>query len=205
MILVACGSVSSVMMSSPVFEDSRTQLRSGVVVPAAHAACAATRNKRIGVIGTSATIKSGSYGKVIHEIMPDVKVIGMACPMFVPLVENGYTAKDCEPARYFACEYLEIMKKEQVDTLILGCTHYPHLSELIRDIMGEGVTLISSGAELAKHALKTLSYNDALCSRHQQGTLELYCTDSEELFRENVEKLMSKNINAKISKCTLKL
>ena len=205
MILVACGTVSSVMMSSPVFEDSRTQLRSGVVVPAAHAACAATRNKRIGVIGTSATIKSGSYGKVIHEIMPDVKVIGMACPMFVPLVENGYTAKDCEPARYFACEYLEIMKKEQVDTLILGCTHYPHLSELIRDIMGEGVTLISSGAELAKHALKTLSYNDALCSRQQQGSLELYCTDSEELFRENVEKLMSKNINAKISKCTLKL
>ena len=97
------------------------------------------------------------------------------------------------------------MKKEQVDTLILGCTHYPHLSELISDIMGGGVTLISSGAELAKHALKMLSFNDALCSRTQQGTLELYCTDSEELFSENVQKLMSKNINAKISKCTLKL
>ena len=204
MILVACGTVSSVMMSMPVFEDSRTELKSGVVVPAAHAACAATKNKRIGVIGTSATIKSGSYGKVIHEIMPDVKVVGMACPMFVPLVENGYTAKDCEPARYFAREYLEIMKKEQVDTLILGCTHYPHLSALISDIMGDGVTLISSGAELAKHALKTLSYNDALCSPQQQGTLELYCTDSEELFSENVEKLMSRDINAKISKCTLK-
>lgn len=193
------------MMSMPVFEDSRTQLRSGVVLPAAHAACAATRNKRIGVIGTSATIKSGSYGKVIREIMPDVKVVGMACPMFVPLVENGYTSKDCEPARFFAQEYLEIMKKEQVDTLILGCTHYPHLSELIRDIMGDDVTLISSGAELAKHALKTLSFNDALCDEQQQGGLELYCTDSEELFRENVEKLMSTDINAKISKCTLKL
>ena len=97
------------------------------------------------------------------------------------------------------------MKREQVDTRILGCTHYPQLSALSRDIMGEGVTLISSGAELAKHALKTLSYNDALCGRQEEGTLELYCTDSEELFRENVEKLMSKDINAKISKCTLKL
>ena len=92
-----------------------------------------------------------------------------------------------------------------MDTLILGCTHYPHLSELIRDIMGDDVTLISSGAELAKHALKTLSFNDALCDEQQQGGLELYCTDSEELFRKNVEKLMSTDINAKISKCTLKL
>ena len=204
MILVACGTVSSVMMSMPVFEDSTTELKSGVVLPAAHAACAATKNKRIGVIGTSATIKSGSYGKVMHEIMSDVKVVGMACPMFVPLVENGYTAKDCEPARFFANQYLEIMKREQVDTLILGCTHYPHLSELISDIMGTEVTLISSGAELAKHALKILSYNDALCGRDCPGELELYCTDSEELFRENVQKLMDTNINAKISKCTLK-
>lgn len=205
MILVACGTVSSVMMSMPVFEDSRTELKSGVVLPAAHAACGATKNKRIGVIGTSATIKSGSYGKVIREIMPDAKVVGMACPMFVPLVENGYTSKDCAPARFFAQEYLEIMKKENVDTLILGCTHYPHLSGLISDIMGQGVTLISSGAELAKYALNTLSYKDALCDRQQEGSLELYCTDSEELFRENVEKLMDKNLNAKISKCSLKL
>ena len=99
---------------------------------------------------------------------------------------------------------LEIMKKEQVDTLILGCTHYPHLSELISDIMGSEVTLISSGAELAKYALKTLSYNDALCGRDCPGELKLFCTDSEELFRENVQKLMDTNINAKISKCTLK-
>ncbi|MBO5576498.1 MAG: glutamate racemase [Ruminococcus sp.] len=205
MILVACGTVSSVMMSMPVFEDSGIELKSGVVVPAAHAACAATRNKRIGVIGTSATIKSGSYGKVIHEIMPDVKVVGMACPMFVPLVENGYTDKDCAGARFFAQEYLEVMKREQVDTLILGCTHYPHLSGLISDIMGDDVKLVSSGAELAKHALNTLSYHDALSSRIQEGSLELYCTDSEELFRENVEKLMDTNINAKISRCSLKL
>lgn len=203
MILVACGTVSSVMMSMPVFEDSRTALKSGVVEPAALAACKATRNGRIGVIGTTATIKSGSYAKVINEIMPDVKVVGMACPMFVPLVENGYTAKDCAPARFFAREYLEIMKKEQVDTLILGCTHYPHLSGLISDIMGDSVKLVSSGAELAKHALQTLESNNALCDRQVQGTLELYCTDSEELFRENVEKLMSKNINSKISKCAL--
>lgn len=205
MVLVACGTVSSVLMSNPLFEGSSISEYSGVVVPAVHAACAATKNNKIGVIGTSATIKSGSYGKVIREINPDIKVVGKACPMFVPLVENGYTAVDSVPARCIAEEYLAVMKKENVDTLILGCTHYPHLSNLISDIMGDRVTLISSGAELAKYALKTMSYNDSLCERSEQGTLEFYCTDSEELFAENVEKFLGKNINAKISQCSLKL
>ena len=178
MVLVACGTVSSVLMSNPLFEGSSISEYSGVVVPAVHAACAATKNNKIGVIGTSATIKSGSYGKVIREINPDIKVVGKACPMFVPLVENGYTAVDSVPARCIAEEYLAVMKKENVDTLILGCTHYPHLSNLISDIMGDRVTLISSGAELAKYALKTMSYNDSLCERSEQGTLEFYCTDS---------------------------
>ena len=182
MILVACGTVSSVMMSSPVFEDSRTQLRSGVVVPAAHAACAATRNKRIGVIGTSATIKSGSYGKVIHEIMPDVKVIGMACPMFVPLVENGYTAKDCEPARYFACEYLEIMKKEQVDTLILGCTHYPLLRKSLARVIGRGVSLVDSAEVTAESVEEYLTGKNLKNPSGVPGETHSMATDNAQRF-----------------------
>ena len=118
--------------------------------------------------------------------------------MFVPLVENGYTAPDCVPARYIAQEYLEIMKKEDVDTLILGCTHYPHLTELISDIMGEGVTLVS-------YALNSLSYSDDTAEREERESLELYCTDSVELFSENVERFLGNNINAQISKCSLKL
>lgn len=202
MILVACGTVSS--MLSYIDCGKNTEV-SGVVIPAAHAACAATRNNRIGVIGTSATIKSGSYGKVIHSVNPNIKVVGKACPMFVPLVENGYTSPDCPPVRFFAEEYLEVMKKENVDTLILGCTHYPHLIDVISQVMGSGVKLISSGAELAKLALSTMSYNGSLAEREEQGKLELYCTDSEELFAENVEKFLGKNINGKISRCSLKL
>lgn len=204
MILVACGTASSVIMTDPDFKKkSEAPVYSGVVLPAAHAACAATKNNRIGVIATSATIKSGSYCKVIKDINPKMRVIGKACPMFVPLVENGYTAVDCPPARFFAEEYLECMKREEVDTLILGCTHYPHLHELISDIMGKDVRLISSGAELAKFAQKNLTFGDDLAEREEAGTVELYCTDSVELFSENVERFLGAGINARIEKCSL--
>lgn len=200
MILVACGTVSSAL--SFFKRNSQTEV-TGVVEPAVQVACATTKNNRVGVIATSATIKSGMYGKVIRSINPNIKVIGKACPMFVPLVENGYTGKDCPPARFFAEEYLEIMKKENVDTLILGCTHYPHLIELISDIMGPKVKLISSGGELAKYALNEMTYRDMLTERQEPGRLELYCTDSVSLFSENVEAFLGKNINGEIFKCNL--
>ena len=99
---------------------------------------------------------------------------------------------------------LEIMKKNGVDTLILGCTHFPHLSGIIGDIMGKDVTLISSGAELAKFAARALKEEDALCSREGEGSRELYCTDSVELFTENTEVFLGKDTKASIKKCTLK-
>ena len=189
MILVACGTVSSIL---PELEpDSELPEVSGVVIPAAKAALRATKNKRIGVIATSATINSGSYEK--------------ACPMFVPLVENGYTSPDCPPTRFFAEEYLACMKEAGVDTLILGCTHYPHLTDVISQVMGEGVGLISSGGELAKYAYETMKSQGLLSDRKENGRAELYCTDSEELFAENVERFLGSCENASISKCSLKL
>ena len=89
--------------------------------------------------------------------------------------------------------------------ILLFSAHYPHLTELISDIMGEGVTLVSSGAELAKYALNSLSYSDDTAEREERESLELYCTDSVELFSENVERFLGNNINAQISKCSLKL
>ena len=136
---------------------------------------------------------------------PDIKVFGKACPMFVPLVENGYTSADSQVSRLIAQEYLEIMLKEKVDTLILGCTHYPMLKDVISEVMGDEVKLISSGAEAAKHAQKILAYNDELCDREEDGMLELYCTDSVELFSENADAFLGKNKNIKISKCSLAL
>lgn len=205
MVLVACGTVSSVLMTTPIFEGTSITEFSGVIYPAVHAACAATQNKRIGVIGTPATIRSGCYGKAIREMKPDIKVFGKACPMFVPLVENGYTSADSQVSRLIAQEYLEVMLKEKVDTLILGCTHYPMLKDVISEVMGDEVRLISSGAEAAKHAQKILAYNDELCDREENGMLELYCTDSVELFSENADAFLGKNKNIKISKCSLAL
>ncbi len=201
MYIVACGTVSAVMTTSPVFDGEK--LYTGVLLPAVQAACAATKNKRIGVIATSATVKSGSYGKAIRAIIPDAKVVGKACPMFVPLVENGYTSKDCTVTRLIAEEYLEVMKKEQVDTLILGCTHYPLLSDIIADIMGENVKLISSGAEAAKYAQAVLTENNLLSDRKENGWLKLFCTDSAEMFSENVETFLGKSTDYTVESCMI--
>lgn len=201
MIIVACGTVSAVMMSSPIYSGDLAF--TGVLLPTAQAAVASTRNGKIGVIGTPTTIKSGSYVKAIKAIRPDVKVIGKACPMFVPLVENGYTKKGDRVATLIAEEYLEIMKKEGVDTLILGCTHYPLLHDIIADIMGDGVTLISSGEEAGKYAYTVLAQSGLLSDREEKGRIELYCTDSVELFSENVHVFLGEEDNISISQCSL--
>lgn len=181
--IAACGTVSSVMVGENAFTD---KICTGVIGPAVDAACRATKNKKIGVIATAASIRSGNYEKLIKATMPDATVISTACPMFVPLVENGYISRDCEPTVAFAREYLDPMKERGIDTLILGCTHYPLLSGVISDVVGENVTLISSGAEAARYAKSLLEKNDLLRSSNEAGRVNLYCTDSEELFRENV-------------------
>ena len=116
----------------------------GVLKPTCRKAAAITKNNKVGVIGTQSTINSGNYTKIIKELAPQTEVISRACPMFVPLVENGYTSG--EIARLLIEEYLEPIKEKGVDTLILGCTHYPHLADEIQKYMGSGVTLINSGA-----------------------------------------------------------
>lgn len=201
MIIVACGTVSAIMMSNP--DVKTTKPFTGVLLPAVQAACGATRNNRIGVIGTAATIKSGGYGKAIRAIKPDITVIGKACPMFVPLVENGYTSKDNKVARMIAEEYLEVMKKEKVDTLILGCTHYPLLKDIIADIMGDEVTLISPGEEAAKYASAVLFEKELLTDRTEIGKTEYFVTDSVELFTENCIAFLGNDINGKVEKCSL--
>lgn len=180
--IAACGTVSSVIVGESSFSDG---LSTGVIVPAVRAACIATKNKKIGVIATGASIRSGNYERLIKEAMPEAEIYSKACPMFVPLVENGYTDLNRGPAVPFAREYLDPLKAEGIDTLILGCTHYPLLSQVISDVVGDGVTLISSGAEAARYAKSLLEKNDLLSDKTEQGAIKLYCTDSPELFREN--------------------
>lgn len=120
----------------------------GVIEPGARAAVAATKTGTIGVIGTAGTIASGAYERAIQALRPDARVHAQACPLFVPLVEEGWF--DHPAAELIAREYLEPLKQAGVDVLVLGCTHYPLLKPLLARVMGSGVTLVDSAEETAK-------------------------------------------------------
>lgn len=173
MIIIACGTASSAALPWISSEFSTEIL--GVVEPAAHSAVKATKTKRIGILGTSGTIKSGKYPEYIKSICPDAQVFQKACPMFVPLVENGYA--DSRVTRIIAEEYLAEIKENNVDTLILGCTHYPLLKSVIGEIMGEDVTLIDSGAAAADFAFEQLKSRDMLSDKIG-GNYNYYVSDS---------------------------
>lgn len=201
MVIAACGTVSSIVGKTKDFAGDVPF--TGVVIPAAQAACAATRNGRIGVIGTSATIRSGAYGKAIRSIRSDAAVIGNSCPLLVPMVEDGITDKNDPVVKEMVRRYLSPIKNEGADVLILGCTHYPHLKEAIGEFMGDGVTLISSGAEAARYALNTLTGQNLLSSRSEPGTVTYYTSDSPELFRDSAEGFMGQKITGDVNRVTI--
>ena len=142
-LMAACGTVSDLPDGSPDEEATRLPVPyTGVVGAAARKAAEATRNRRIGVIGTAATIRSGSYAALLRELVPDAVITARACPLFVPLVENG-RVEPGDPITTPAIDlYLREVRDAGVDTLILGCTHYPLLKRMIGDYMGDDVTLI---------------------------------------------------------------
>jgi glutamate racemase len=126
----------------------------GVIEPGARAAAAVTKTKRVGVIGTAGTIKSRAYDKEIRKILPDVEVSAQACGLFVPLVEEGWV--ETEPTRAIARNYLAPLVTAEVDTLVLGCTHYPLLKSVIGNVMGRDVRLIDSAHETARETAEVL-------------------------------------------------
>ncbi len=152
----------------------------GVIEPGAKAAVEASRAKRIGVIGTEGTIKSGAYFDAIKEIDPKVVVFTRACPLFVPLAEEGWTEN--EVARLAAGIYLNRLKDEAVDVVLLGCTHYPLLERTIRGVMGEEVKLIDSATATAAEARRVLEEEGLLSARGRPGTRRFFVTDSPERF-----------------------
>lgn len=144
-IVIACNTASALALEELSREIDIPII--GVIKPGAKVACATTKNNRVGVIGTKATIASGLYKELIQEINPNIQVVGKACPLFVPLVEENWL-KD-PVTKEVATRYLEDMKEENIDTLILGCTHYPLLRSMLREIMGEKVTLVNPAYETA--------------------------------------------------------
>lgn len=198
LIIAACGTASSVAL--PYIEDVGVRVI-GVLEPACHAALERTRNGRIGVIGTAGTVKSDKYAQIIKSIDPSAEVYSAACPMFVPIVENGYA--DTEVARIVAADYLTGLKNEGVDTLILGCTHYPLLEGVISDIMGRETELISSGLEAAQYAKKLLDREGMLADRTAEGNREFYVSDSVESFAQLGGLFLGKEIELNVHRMRL--
>lgn len=177
-IIAACGTASAVAL-----DIVRLRFRTpiiGVVEPAVKAAISATKNGKIGVIGTEATISTGKYEGLIAELEPKAQVFPKSCPLFVPLVEHGHTKS--EAARLIAREYLAPLKEFGVDTIILGCTHYPLLRGIISDIMGVGTALIDSGAEAAGSAKAYLKKFDMLSDMPYEKQYKYYVSDKPENF-----------------------
>lgn len=178
-IIIACGTASSAAL--PWLADEVSTEILGVLKPAASAAVKATKNGRIGVLGTTATVRYGKYVENIKAICPEAEVFQKACPMFVPLVENGYA--DGEVTRLIAAEYLEEMKKADPDTVILGCTHYPLLKKIIQEVLGDKVTLIDSGAAAADVAYEFLKEKKMLNDGNAScGEYRYFVSDSTEDF-----------------------
>jgi glutamate racemase len=152
----------------------------GVIAPGARAALAVTRRGRVGVIGTEATVKSGAYPKAIKSLSPRVKVASQACPLFVPLVEEGWWTGDVVAA--VARRYTAPLRAARVDTLILGCTHYPYLKKIIAKAMSPRVRLIDSADETARETERVLSELGLRAPKGRSGRREFYASDAPERF-----------------------
>lgn len=183
MIVIACNTSSS--MALPIIRKHFKIPILGVIMPGAKEAVYATKNGKIGVIGTRATIKSGAYQEEVHRLDPSMKVWSQACPMFVPLVEEGWV--DDPIAAKVAEKYLAGLKAKGVDTLILGCTHYPLLKAKIQAIMGKGVVLIDSAQQVANEVRQVLSQEGLLTKKTGKAAREYYVSDEVAIF-ENVAK-----------------
>ena len=151
----------------------------GVIEPGARGALKKTRNKRIGVIGTEATIQSGAYTRALKTLDPDVEVYSRACPLFVPLVEEGWL--DNEVVEMTVESYLASLKRSGLDTLILGCTHYPLLKKAIGRFLGKGVRLVDSAQETAKEVLRVLKER-SLEREKGRGSASFFVTDVPDSF-----------------------
>ena len=181
-IIAACGTVSS---TYPPEEAARLPVPfTGVVGATARAAVDATRNRKIGIIGTAATVRSGSYAAIIRDMMPDVQIFARACPMFVPLVENGYFNDGNPVTKLIIAEYLQELKDAGVDTLILGCTHYPLFKKMIGDFMGDEVHLVDSGKVTAQAAAAALDDLGLLNGKKAGGTARYFVSDTPDNFDE---------------------
>ena len=185
MIVVACNTASAY-----AYEELKARAKVPVVevvTPGADVACRATKNGKIGIIATKGTISTGVYKKAVEDRakelgMNNIEIFQQACPLFVSLAEEGWW--DTEVTRLTAEEYLKPLKEAGVDTLVMACTHYPLLSKVIKEVMGDGVVLVNTGEATARVVKELLESEGTASEGNKSPVREFYTSDEPELFEQ---------------------
>jgi len=188
-LVVACNTSSALALG--VLQKKLPVPVLGVIEPGAKEAIRHSKNKKIGIIGTKATINSMAYVNAMKRIDPEIEVFSKSCPLFVPIAEEGL--ENDKVAIFMAEKYLEELKACSIDTLVMGCTHYPLLEWAIKTVMGDGITIINTGVETAKEVQKTLEEKKIL-NDSGKGISEYFVTDSPETFREIGNRFLGEKI-----------
>ncbi len=177
-VVVACNTASAVAL--PQLTESVPVQVTGVILPGAQAAVAATRSGHVGVIGTRATINSGAYERALHSLNPEIRVTARACPLLVPLIEEGWLERPITDQ--IILHYVGPLVDEGIDTLVLGCTHYPLLRKAMARLLGDSITLVDSAQNCAS-AVRELLIREKLCaSEASVGRLQVALTDPPDSF-----------------------
>lgn len=195
-IVIACGTVSTTALDVLRTEDDTPMF--GVVESAARAAAHVTRNGRVGLIGTRASIRSGAYERALDALRPGIQVTARACPLLVPLVENGRFRPGDIVAETVAGEYLAPVKAAGVDTLILGCTHYPLMKSIMGDYMGPDVTLVDVGEQCARWVKRQLELDGLRNERPGAGRRRYYVSDSAKDFSDLASIFLGEDIHGEV-------
>lgn len=189
-IVVACNTASAASLDT--VKQSFDIPFVGVVEPGAITACQVTKTNKIGIIGTEGTVSSGAYEKEINVINNDVKMVLKACPLFVPIAEEGW--QDTEIARLTAEEYLSDLRGKDIDALVMACTHYPLLEKTINSVLGPEIKLVNPAYETAK-ALKSMLHEQNIQSKGSKNAVyEFYVSDNPVKFKKVGENFLSKPV-----------
>ncbi|TCV85374.1 glutamate racemase [Sulfurirhabdus autotrophica] len=172
-LIIACNTMAAV--AAQVVRDLSPVPVLDVIDAGALGALADTRSRKVGVIGTPTTINSNAYARAIHQYEPDVRIFSQACPLFVPLVEEGWL--DHPVTRLTAQEYLKPVLAENIDTLVLGCTHYPLLKSLLQDVVGKSIILVDSAEAMAERTAALLADLNLANTKRTQPVYHFHVTD----------------------------
>jgi glutamate racemase len=191
-IVIACNTASA--LAADLLREKCKVPVLGVIRPGARRAVEQTRKGYIGVIATEATVASKAYERAMCKLRDGLEIISRACPLFVPLAEEGWA--DHAVTREVAREYLSDIRRSRVDTLVLGCTHYPILRPVIEEVMGPEVTCIDSGEAVAQEVARYLEQNELTRRGKQPRSVEFYVTDSAARFRRVAELFLGRPLDA---------